>query len=338
VSERLQALVEAATGELASVAALKELRDLKTRYLGKKGLLTQELKSLSSLPVEERPQFGKAVNEAKARLDEAIGRREDELKEIERRRALEAEAIDVTLPGVPAPFGRAHPIHQVLDEVVGVFTHLGFNVAEGPEVEDDWHNFEALNIPREHPARDMQDTFYVTDDIVLRTHTSPVQVRVMESGEPPIRIVAPGKVYRCDSDVTHTPMFHQIEGLYVDRGVHMGHLKGVLRTFVRAVFGPKTPMRLRPSYFPFTEPSVEVDMGCVICAGGGCRVCKGTGWLEILGAGMVHPRVFEMANIDPEEYTGYAFGLGIERIAMLKFGINDLRLFFENDVRFLGQF
>ncbi len=316
----------------------KNLQDLRVKYLGKKGLLTVLLKSLGKLPREDRPAAGKIINEAKARLESAIEDTGRSVKALQEKRVIESRRIDVTLPGFFIPQGRQHPINQVLDEVCEVFTSMGFRVEEGPEVEDNYHNFEALNIPNEHPARDMQDTFYVAGGFVLRTHTSPVQVRVMEREKPPVRVVAPGKVYRCDSDQTHTPMFHQVEGLLVDRNISMADLKGVLEAFVHSIFGSKTPVRLRPSYFPFTEPSAEIDIGCVICGGAGCGVCKKTGWIEILGAGMVNPKVFEFSGYDPEEYTGFAFGLGIERVAMLKYGIDDLRLFFENDIRFLEQF
>ncbi len=342
MNEEVREIRDRALEELASLKnqdSQKKLQDLRVKYLGKKGFLTILLKSLGKLPIEDRPATGKIINEAKAQIETAIEDISRSLKASEEKRSIESRRIDVTLPGFFVPQGRQHPINQVLDEICEVFISMGFRIEEGPEVEDDYHNFEALNIPSEHPARDMQDTFYVAGGgMVLRTHTSPVQVRVMERERPPIRIIAPGKVYRCDSDQTHTPMFHQIEGLLVDRNISMADLKGILETFVHAIFGPKTPVRLRPSYFPFTEPSAEIDIGCVICGGPGCGVCKKTGWIEILGAGMVNPRVFEFSDYDPEEYTGFAFGLGIERVAMLKYGIDDLRLFFENDIRFLEQF
>ena len=338
MNEEVREICDRALGELASLDNLKNLQDVRVRYLGKKGVLTVLLKSLGKLSREDRPAAGKLINEAKVQIEAAIEDTGQRLKAAQEQGAIESRRIDVTLPGFFVPMGRQHPINQVLDEICEVFISLGFRIEEGPEVEDDYHNFEALNIPGEHPARDMQDTFYVAGGSVLRTHTSPVQVRVMERERPPIRIIAPGKVYRCDSDQTHTPMFHQIEGLMVDRNISMADLKGILETFVHAVFGPKIPVRLRPSFFPFTEPSAEVDIGCVICAGSGCGLCKKTGWIEILGAGMVNPKVFELSGYDPEEFSGFAFGLGIERIAMLKYGIDDLRLFFENDIRFLEQF
>jgi len=317
---------------------LADLQQLRNKYSGKKGILTAQLKSLSSVPPEQRPLFGKDLNELKEYVEAGLKARESFFKEGEQEKRLLADRIDITLPGRPQSFGRSHPISQILQEIKGIFISMGFGIEEGPEVELDYYNFEALNIPKDHPARDMQDTFYVSDDVVLRTHTSPVQVRTMEKRRPPLRIIVPGKVYRCDSDVTHTPMFHQVEGLMVDTDVSFSDLKGVLELFIQNLFGKNTPVRFRPSYFPFTEPSAEVDIGCIFCAGKGCRICKTTGWLEILGSGMVNPRVFEMAGYDPEEYSGFAFGMGVERITMLKYGIDDLRLFFENDLRFLRQF
>ncbi len=334
----LEGFIEEALLEVSNASDLKRLQDLKVRYLGKKGELTQLLKTLGSLPETERPAAGKRINDAKVQIDTAIQKAADRLKEVEKIQTIESRRIDVTLPGFFVPPGHQHPINTILEEICDIFASLGFRIEEGPEVEDDYHNFEALNIPKEHPARDMQDTFYVEGGLVLRTHTSPVQIRVMERQPPPIRIIAPGKVYRCDSDQTHTPMFHQVEGLLVDRRVSMAELKGTLEAFVHAMFGPEIPIRLRPSFFPFTEPSAEIDMGCVICRGKGCSACKRTGWIEILGAGMVNPRVFEFCGYDPGEFSGFAFGLGVERVAMLKYGIDDLRLFFENDVRFLEQF
>jgi phenylalanyl-tRNA synthetase alpha chain len=253
-------------------------------------------------------------------------------------RAIRSDRLDVTVPGFFIPFGHLHPTSKVLDEIIDVFLSLGFSIEEGPEVESDYYNFEALNFPRDHPARDMQDTFYISDDIVLRTHTSPVQIRVMEKNKPPLKVIVPGKVYRCDADVSHTPMFQQLEGFIVDEKISMSDLKGVLEVFAHEIFGTDTPVRFRPSFFPFTEPSAEVDIGCVICRGSGCKVCKNTGWLEVLGAGMINPRVFEKVGYDPEQVSGFAFGMGIERITMLKYGIDDIRLFFENDIRFLEQF
>jgi len=274
----------------------------------------------------------------KARLEAAIDAKVAAIETLERAERLSRERIDITLPGRCIRPGRMHPVTQVMEEIEEIFSGLGFDVAEGPEVELDYYNFEALNLPKDHPARDMQDTFYVSDEVLLRTHTSPVQIRVMEKERPPLRVIAPGTVYRRDSDITHTPMFHQVEGFMVDKGVTFSNLKGVLTHFLHSLFGDRTDIRFRPSFFPFTEPSAEIDIRCVMCGGSGCRVCKGSGWLEILGAGMIHPEVFRSVKYDPEEYTGFAFGLGIERIAMLKFGIEDIRMFFENDLRFLRQF
>lgn len=296
------------------------------------------LKALSSIPPDERRAFGKSVNEAKEQIGEELDRLELQLKEDEHKRRIISEAIDVTLPGKYTPFGREHPINKVLSEITAIFTSMGFETEEGPEVELDYYNFEALNIPKDHPARDMQDTFYISEDVVLRTHTSPVQIRVMEKRRPPLKVIAPGKVYRCDADVCHTPMFHQVEGFMVDTDIAFSDLKGVLELFIHSFFGPETPVRFRPSFFPFTEPSAEIDIGCIFCAGKGCRVCKNTGWLEILGAGMINPRVFEFVGYDPLSYSGFAFGMGVERMTMLKYSIDDIRLFFENDLRFLRQF
>ncbi|TFG35567.1 MAG: phenylalanine--tRNA ligase subunit alpha [Nitrospirales bacterium] len=324
--------------ESESVTSLPELQQLKVKYLGKKGLVTEKLKTLSAIAPEHRPAYGKTVNELKQHIEQEIIRVELLLKQEEYKKSILTEALDVTLPGKYTPFGREHPIHKVLSEITGIFSSMGFEVEEGPEVELDYYNFEALNIPKNHPARDMQDTFYISDDVVLRTHTSPVQIRVMEKRKPPLKIIAPGKVYRCDTDISHTPMFHQVEGFMVDTDIAFSDLKGVLQLFIHSMFSAETPVRFMPSYFPFTEPSAAVDIGCIFCSGKGCRVCKQTGWLEILGAGMIHPRVFEYVGYDPEMYTGFAFGMGVERITMLKFGIDDIRLFFENDLRFLRQF
>lgn len=324
--------------ELNIAASVAELQQLRVKYLGKKGALTAQLKSLSTLPAEEKRSFGKTVNELKEFIETEISARASVLGNADLRKRLASEAIDVTLPGKYTPFGSEHPINKVLKEITDVFITMGFGVEEGPQVELDYYNFEALNMPKDHPARDMQDTFYITDDVMLRTHTSPVQIRVMEQKKPPLRFIAPGKVYRCDADVSHTPMFHQVEGLMVDTDISFSDLKGVLETFIHRIFGPDTPVRFRPSFFPFTEPSAEVDIGCVFCKRRGCPVCKSTGWLEILGAGMVNPHVFEMVGYDPEAYTGFAFGMGVERITMLKYSIDDIRLFYENDIRFLRQF
>lgn len=324
--------------ELEKARSRDELSAIRTKYLGRKGLLTSVLRDLGKIPAEERPQVGKLSNEIKEYLSQKLDDRISVLDSEAKGNALIKEKLDVTLPGRKIKPGRLHPISQISDEISRIFVGLGFSVVEGPEVEYDYYNFEALNMPKDHPARDMQDTFYVSDNIVLRTHTSPVQIRIMEKQKPPVRIICPGKVYRCDSDTSHSPMFHQIEGLLVDKGITFGDLKGVLTSFARQVFGRNAVLRFRPSFFPFTEPSAEVDIRCVMCEGAGCRVCGQSGWLEILGSGMVDPEVFKVVGYDPEEISGFAFGMGLERIAMLKFGISDIRLFFENDIRFLNQF
>jgi len=311
---------------------------VRVRYLGKKGLLTDRLKALGALPPEERRTAGQAINDAKDLLQRALDDRRAILDAASLETKLASELIDVTLPGRGARAGGLHPITRTLDRIERIFAQAGFTVAEGPEIEDDYHNFGALNIPEHHPARAMHDTFYFDAHTVLRTHTSPVQIRVMEKHAPPLRIIAPGRVYRCDSDVTHSPMFHQVEGLMVDEAVSFADLKGILDEFLKTFFEADLAVRFRPSYFPFTEPSAEVDIQCVICGGGGCRVCKDSGWLEVLGCGMVHPNVFSAVGVDSERYTGFAFGMGVERLAMLRYGVNDLRLFFENDLRFLRQF
>ena len=331
-------LEQAAVSELSAADSEESLAAVRTKYIGRKGLLTGMLRNLSSVAAEERPALGKIANDIKERLAAAIEARTAELADDAKERAILRDRLDVTLPGRVVRRGRLHPISQIRREICGIFAGLGFSVVEGPEVETDYYNFEALNIPKDHPARDMQDTFYVEENIVLRTHTSPVQVRVMEKQPPPVRILSPGRVYRPDSDVSHTPMFHQIEGLLVDRGITFADLKGVLTVFVHRVFGEGTSVRFRPSFFPFTEPSAEVDIRCVMCRGAGCRICKQSGWLEVLGSGMVDPAVFQSVGYDSEEVTGFAFGMGLERIAMLKYGISDIRLFFENDIRFLRQF
>jgi len=334
--EELQAEVQQALAELTATSAPEALEQIRVRFLGRKGLITQTLRALGSLPAEERPRVGQEANRLKKLVETHLEEALDRWKKA----ALAAAAVslDVTLPGRRLDQGRLHPITQTTREICDIFIRMGFQIAEGPEIETDYYNFEALNIPKDHPARDMQDTFYISENIVLRTHTSPIQVRTMEQQQPPVRVIAPGKTFRRDSDLTHTPMFHQVEGLLVDKGVSFADLKGVLTLFVHEMFGPEVSLRFRPSFFPFTEPSAEVDIRCVICRGSGCRVCSQTGWLEILGSGMVDPAVFGFVDYDPEIYTGFAFGMGIERIAMLKYGINDLRLFFENDLRFLKQF
>jgi len=328
--EALRCIVQA-SGENA-------LQEVRVRFLGRKGELTGLMKGLGALSAEERPLVGQLVNTIKDEIESCLESAIKAAREQQINQRLQSERIDVTLPGRRLSCGTKHPITQVIEEVCDIFAGLGFSVAEGPEIEHDWYNFEALNFPPEHPARDMQDTFFVENNLLLRTHTSPVQIRTMLKQKPPVRIIAPGTVYRCDSDATHSPMFHQIEGLMVDKGVTFGDLKGMLTIFTNQLFGQKTGVRLRPSFFPFTEPSAEVDIACVICGGKGCRVCKQSGWLEILGAGMVDPEVYRHVNYDAEEISGFAFGMGIERIAMLKYGINDMRLLFENDVRFLRQF
>jgi len=338
MQEKLQELKKQAQIELEQVADEVSLQNLKAKFVGRKGGITEIVKSMKDVLPQDRPKMGKLINEVKTFVETLFEEKSNQIKEDKKKRSIAEEKIDVTLPGRSVSVGAKHPVSQVMEEITTIFERMGFEVAEGPEVETDYYNFEALNIPKNHPARDMQDTFYISDDVVLRTHTSPVQIRIMEKQEPPIKIIAPGRVYRCDSDVSHTPMFHQIEGLLVDKNVTFGDLKGVLSEFLRLMFGSGLGVRFRPSFFPFTEPSAEVDIECVICTGQGCRVCKDSGWLEILGCGMVDPEVFKSVKYDPEVYSGFAFGMGIERIAMLKFGINDIRLFFENDVRFLRQF
>jgi phenylalanyl-tRNA synthetase alpha chain len=318
---------------------MNALELVKARFLGKQGALTELLKSLGGMEPEERKKAGARVNEAKQAIESVLKMRRDVLQEAELERKLKAETIDVTLPGRGRGQGGLHPVTRTLERIQALFRSMGFEVAEGPEIETDFYNFTALNIPEDHPARAMHDTFYLQSGEVLRTHTSPVQVHYMQSHQPPFRIIAPGRVYRCDSDVTHTPMFHQVEGLWVDESVSFADLKGVLADFMRRFFEvDDLAVRFRPSFFPFTEPSAEMDIGCVMCGGAGCRVCSHTGWLEVLGCGMVHPNVFGHVNIDPEKYLGFAFGLGVERLAMLRYGVDDLRLFFENDLRFLAQF
>jgi phenylalanyl-tRNA synthetase alpha chain len=334
----VDSLLNEAQQQVAAAEELQSLDDVRVAYLGKKGSLTDLLKQLGTLSAEERPKAGQAINAAKKSLQSAIEARKELLQSSQLNEQLEKESLDVTLPGRGQTSGGAHPVRRTLKRIETMFRQMGFSIAHGPEIENDYYNFEALNIPAHHPARAMHDTFYFDAHTLLRTHTSPVQIREMEKQEPPFRIIAPGRVYRCDSDVTHTPMFHQIEGLLIDEDVSFADLKGIIIDFLKLFFEKELAVRFRPSYFPFTEPSAEVDVECVICGGEGCRVCSHTGWIEVLGCGMVHPRVFEMANVDNEKYSGYAFGLGIERLAMLRYGVNDLRLFFENDLRFLKQF
>jgi phenylalanyl-tRNA synthetase alpha chain len=340
-SGRISRLREEGLAALAAARNESELLAAKGRFFGKKGALSEILKGVASLPAEERKTVGAEANRARDELEKFFTGRLAAIREEERLSREGRDRLDVTLPGRSHLPGHRHPISSTMSDIIAVFRRLGFSVQGGPDVEKDYYNFEALNFPPEHPARDMQDTFYVESregDLVLRTHTSPIQIRAMEKTRPPVRIIAPGAVYRSDSDITHSPMFHQVEGLAVDRDITFADLKGLLTEFCRLTFGPGKPLRFRPSYFPFTEPSAEVDIRCVICGGSGCRVCKDTGWLEILGAGMVDPAVFGFVGYDPEEYTGFAFGMGVERIAMLRHGISDIRLFFENDIRFLSQF
>lgn len=334
--ENLRALAHEALGRAASI---KEIDDVRVKFLGKKGEITGILKQMGGLSADERPIIGQLANEVRQRIETEISERVAQLKKNELESRLEQERVDVTLPGKKSPLGKRHPASIVLEEVESIFLGMGFSIAEGPEVETDYYNFEALNLPRNHPARDTQDTFYISENILLRTQTSPVQIRVMEKQKPPIRVIAPGRVYRSDAvDATHSPVFHQIEGLVVDRGVTMADLKGTLEVFVRELYGPDSVVRFRPHHFPFTEPSAEMDVMCFECHGKGCPLCKGEGWIELLGCGMVHPKVLSGVGIDPDEYSGFAFGMGLERSAMRRFNIKDLRLLFENDVRFLEQF
>ena len=335
----INTILDQAKASIAAAKSLKELDDLRVKFLGKKGELTALLKGLGKLSKEERPKMGEAINQAKVKLQNLLTDRKNHLETLELEKRLLKEKIDVSLPGRNVEMGGLHPVTITLNRIQSLFAKNGFEVETGPEIEDDFHNFTALNIPEHHPARAMHDTFYFDENTVLRTHTSPVEIRTMENKKPPLRIIAPGRVYRCDSDITHTPMFHQVEGLIVDKDANFAQLKGLLIDFLRAYFEKEDlQVRFRPSYFPFTEPSAEADIECVICGGEGCRVCKKTGWLEVLGCGVVHPNVLNSVDIDAEEYTGLAFGMGVERLAMLRYGVNDLRLFFENDIRFLRQF
>ncbi len=337
--QALDDLKAEATAAIESAGDSAALEKLRVEWLGKKGRVTDLLKSLGQLDADERPKVGAEINAVKQLLNEQISERKETLQQAAIAAQLEAEALDVTLPGRREDLGALHPITRTIDRMAAYFGALGFEVVEGPEIEDDYHNFEALNIPAHHPARAMHDTFYIDDTHVLRTHTSGVQVRTMETREPPLWVICPGRVYRCDSDLTHSPMFHQVEGLLIDENVSFGQLKGIIQDFLHAFFEQDgLAVRFRPSYFPFTEPSAEVDIQCVKCAGEGCRICSGTGWLEVMGCGMVHPRVLEMSGVDTERYQGFAFGMGVERLAMLRYGIGDLRLNFENDLRFLAQF
>lgn len=341
MKERLEALKLEALNDLEQAGTLQQLEELRVKYLGKKGPLTEILRGMGALSAEERPVIGQVANDVREAISECYAAKQEQFQQQETNRRLLAETIDVTLPGRPFGGGSAHPISKVIQEIEDIFIGMGYKVAEGPEVEHDYYNFEALNLPKNHPARDMQDSFYITDEILMRTHTSPVQVRTMEQmkGDVPVKIICPGKVYRRDDDdATHSHLFTQIEGLVIDKGIRMSDLKGTLLQFVQEMFGEDTRIRMRPSFFPFTEPSAEVDVSCMICRGAGCRTCKHSGWLEILGSGMVHPRVLEMSGYDPQVYSGFAFGMGVERIAMLKYGIDDIRHFYLNDLRFLRQF
>ncbi|MFT7403022.1 phenylalanine--tRNA ligase subunit alpha [Zhongshania sp.] len=336
--ENLEGLAAEAAVKITAAKDAQALDQVRVEYLGKKGYITALLKGLGALSAEERPAAGAEINRVKSTLSDQISEFKQRLDQAAVDARLEAEKIDVTLSGRGQHAGGLHPVTRTIERISAFFGSIGFEVVEGPEIEDDYHNFEALNIPAHHPARAMHDTFYVDESTVLRTHTSPVQVRFMESSEPPMKLICPGRVYRCDSDLTHTPMFHQVEGLLISEDASFADLKGMLESFLRSFFEKELNVRFRPSYFPFTEPSAEVDIQCVMCGGDGCRVCSHTGWIEILGCGMVHPSVFEASNIDAERFTGFAFGLGVERLAMLRYGVNDLRLFFENDLHFLAQF
>ncbi len=339
MKEKLQALYLEATAALPTLSNARELEEFRVKYLGKKSVFTELLRSLGTLPAEERPAMGQAINATKKQVEDALAARETEILAAARAQQLLDERLDVTMPGKAAPVGGLHPLNVVLNDLIDIFRSMGFDVVDGPEVETDYYNFEALNVPADHPARDMQDTFYLTDTMLLRTQTSAAQIRTMENRKPPIRIVCPGRVYRADEvDATHSPVFHQVEGLVVDKGITLCDLKGVLEQFAHEMYGEGTEVRFRPSFFPFTEPSVEVDVSCPECGGKGCRVCKGSGWIEILGAGMVHPRVLAGCGIDPEEYSGFAFGIGLDRLTTTRHKISDIRLLFENDLRFLNQF
>ncbi len=337
MEQELNTLQTLAKAELNTVSSSAQLEEFRIKFLGRKGEFSSIMKNLGKVPKEDKPRLGQLANSVKKELESLFHTKKQSLN-TSSAASDDSSVIDLSLPGRKPETGKLHPVTQIMNEVCAIFESLGFSVAEGPDVEHDHYNFEALNIPAHHPARDMHDTFYISDSILLRTHTSPMQARIMETQQPPLRVIAPGKVYRCDSDITHTPMFHQVEGFLVDKNVSFADLKGVLTIFTQKMFDKKLELRFRPSFFPFTEPSAEVDIACVICNGKGCRVCKHTGWLEILGSGMIDPEVFKKVGYDPEVYSGFAFGLGIERIAMLKYGIDDIRLYYENDLRFLSQF
>ena len=339
MKEKLEALREKALGELATLETPKELEEFRVRLLGKKGEITELLRGMGALPAEERPKMGQLINQLRSELETALSEREQSITALLKEKRLKEETLDVTLPGTKTKEGGLHPLNIVLNDLIDIFQSMGFDVVDGPEVETEHYCFEALNVPKDHPARDMQDTFYLAENLLLRTQTSAAQARTMEQRKPPIRIICPGRVFRADEvDATHSPVFHQVEGLVVDKGITLCDLKGVLEQFAHEIYGPETEVKFRPSFFPFTEPSVEVDVTCSECGGKGCRVCKGTGWIEILGAGMVHPRVLAGCGIDPEEYTGFAFGIGLDRLTTTRYKISDIRLLFENDQRFLEQF
>ncbi|MBQ8752757.1 MAG: phenylalanine--tRNA ligase subunit alpha [Clostridia bacterium] len=339
MQEKLEALRAEALAQLQAAEDLKALEEFRVRFMGKKGPLTELLRGMGALPAEERPRVGQMVNQLRAELESAMGEREAALAAAQKEARLKAEKLDVTMPGTKEAPGSLHPLNSVLNDLIDIFQSMGFDVVDGPEVETDYYNFECLNVPKDHPARDMQDTFYLGENLLLRTQTSAAQIRTMENRKPPIRVICPGRVYRADEvDATHSPVFHQVEGLVVDKGVTLCDLKGVLEQFAHEIYGADTKVRFRPSFFPFTEPSVEVDVSCPTCGGTGCRICKGVGWIEILGAGMVHPRVLKSCGIDPEEYSGFAFGIGLDRLTITRHKITDIRLLFENDQRFLEQF
>ncbi len=340
INDKIEAIKTAVSEQLAASQALQDVQDIRVKYLGKKGELTSIMKELKTLSKEERPKVGQLVNSARGVIEEELKAKMEELKERELEQKIQSEKIDITLPGRKPVLGHEHPLHLTRRLMEESFLRMGFSIVEGPDIESDYYNFQCLNLPEDHPARDMQDSMYVTDNILLRTHTSGMEARTLQAHKPnePFKIIAPGKVYRCDYDATHSPVFHQMEGMIVDKNIRFSDLKGMLEDFLRDIFGPQTKVRFRASYFPFTEPSAEVDISCVMCGGKGCRVCSHTGWLEILGCGMTNPNVLRMNGYDPNEVSAFAFGMGVERIAMLKYGIDDLRLFYENDMRFLNQF
>ena len=340
ISDKIEAIKAAVNEQLAKSEHLQDVQDIRVKFLGKKGELTAIMKEMKNFSKEERPKVGQLVNTARNAIEEQLKAKMEEVKARELAAKIESEKIDITLPGRKPVMGHEHPLHQTLRLMEDSFLRMGFSIVEGNDIESDYYNFQCLNLPEDHPARDMQDSMYITDNILLRTHTSGMQARTLQAHKPnePFKIIAPGKVYRCDYDATHSPVFHQMEGMIIDKDIRFSDLKGMLEDFLRDIFGPQTKVRFRASYFPFTEPSAEVDISCVMCGGKGCRVCKGTGWLEILGCGMVDPNVLEMSGSDPEVYSGFAFGVGVERVACLKYGIDDLRLFYENDMRFLNQF